>query len=622
MQDIKIRRAQAGMCALAGLLSSCGDKPSDDKRPDIILLLADDWGYPHAAPYGDRVVDSRIFDSIASEGMLFNRAYCASPHSSPSRATILTGCYAHTLGPAASLNCYFPADLTVYPSELEKSGYLSVSWNKGWGPGLFKDTGWEHNPAGKEVEDLSKWIEEAPADKPICVWMGSRRPHRPYIVGSGEANGFCPDSLVLSPDLPDAPPVRCDVADYYYNIQLFQDECEQIINSLKKTGRYDNAIIVMTGDNGYSFPRAKSNLYDLGVHVPLAIRWPGVIKPGSVCDGFVSLMDLAPTFYDAAGVEPPAKMDAVSLIPVLRGHKKGAHKELYLDRERHTNLREGGYGYPMRSVVTDKYHYIRNLHPERVPAGMDPVFGDCGNGPAKCYMSFNRDEYPEEIFQRAFGKRPAEELYDVVADPDLLYNLAEDPAYAKVLKKMRRKLDRWMTETGDPRLDPEDMSFDTYPYVRKKMRLAIFDLDGTMLDTSLGEDTAVPMYPGMENTIRELHSRGILLAVISDQTQEVAERLVSRYLPDIPFVAITGTGCVKTDCYEDVVKDIMDKAGIAPANTVLAGDRTVDVVTAKEVGAMTVGVTWGASTVQEIIISGATNVVTDEEILKLCYDYL
>ena len=119
-----------------------------------------------------------------------------------------TGCYAHRLGEACNLNSYFPRDLTVYPELLGKAGYMTVYWHKGWGPGVFSQTGWKHNPAGHEVQNLAEWIEQAPADKPICAWMGSRRPHRPYSVGSGEEHGFCPDSLKLCPDLPDAPAIR------------------------------------------------------------------------------------------------------------------------------------------------------------------------------------------------------------------------------------------------------------------------------------------------------------------------------------------------------------------------------------------------------------------------------
>ena len=136
----------------------------------------------------------------------------------------------------------------------------------------------------------------------------------------------------------------------------------------------------------------------------------------------------------------------------------------------------------MRAVVTKDYHYIENLHPERLPAGVDPVFGDTGNGPAKAYMSFHRDEYPKEIFERAFGLRPARELYDVKNDPDRIVNVAESPDYQAIGKRMARKLHRWMRRTGDPRADPNDMSFDEYPYVRKAMKALVLDMDGTLVD--------------------------------------------------------------------------------------------------------------------------------------------
>ncbi|MDE7127721.1 MAG: HAD hydrolase-like protein, partial [Bacteroidales bacterium] len=156
----------------------------------------------------------------------------------------------------------------------------------------------------------------------------------------------------------------------------------------------------------------------------------------------------------------------------------------------------------------------------------------------------------------------------------------------------------------------------------KKMKFASFDLDVTILDTSDVINTSAPMFPGIEKTIRGLHERGIRLAIISDQPQAVAEQLVARYLPDIPFVVVRGADSEKTEIYPELLQEIMDIAGVGPANTVVAGDKPMDVVSTKEAGAMTVGVTWGVSSVQDMIISGATNVVTDEEILRLCYDYL
>lgn len=585
----KVNFRRISSLAVAGLGPFAAAFAKND-RPDIVLLLADDWGYPHATVYGDPGVDSRVLDRIAEEGMLFTHAYSAAPHSSPSRASILTGQYPHRLRDACNLNCYFPGDLRVYPAELEKAGYETVFWHKGWGPGVWAETGWEHNPAGHEVTDLVSYIENAPEDKPICVWMGSRRPHRPYEMGSGEAHGFDPAAIAVSPDLPDSPDVRGDLADYYYNIQLFQDECEAVIEALRKSGRLDNTLLIITGDNGDSFPRAKSNLYDMGCHVPMAVRWPGVIESGSVCDGFVNLMDLCATFYEVAGVEPPEKMDSRSLVPVFKGKKNGTRNEMYFDRERHTNTRPGGYGYPMRSVRTDDFLFIHNFHPERLPAGVDPVFGDTGNGPAKAYMSFHRDEYPAEIFERAFGKRPEYELYDLRTDPYCHKNVAEDKDYASVRKTMEKKLLRWMKDTGDPRVDPLDMSFDTYPYVRRAMKIAVFDIDGCVN----GPDGKP--YPWVLEQMNLLRGRGVEVMQVN--------------LPE------------ELDSCVEVLDRIRKESGLSGREITVVSDACNGIISAKKAGLIPAGVTWGENDAREMLMAGASYVLSDAEDLALCMDFL
>lgn len=583
---------RASMALLAGgAMASAFAKGEADTRPNIVLMLADDWGFPHAKSYGASEADSRALERIASEGMLFTRAYSAAPHSSPSRASILTGQHPHRLKDGCNLNSYFPADLTVYPDVLEEAGYDAVYWGKGWGPGVWNKTGWKRNPAGREVKDLVKYIEEdAPEDKPICVWMGSRRPHRPYKVGSGKEHGFNPDSVTLIPYLPDAPDVRTDVADYYYNIQLFQDECEAVMEALRKSGRLDNTLLIITGDNGDSFPRAKSNLYDLGCHVPMAVRWPGVIEPGSVCDGFVSLMDLTATFYEAAGVKPKEKMDSRSLIPVFKGDYNACRKEIYSDRERHTNTRPGGYGYPMRSVQDKEFLYIRNLYPDRMPAGMDPVFGDTGHGPAKAYMVFNRDKYPKEIFDRAFGLRPAEELYDLRSDPGCLNNVADSASYAGTKKKMAKRLMSWMKKTGDPRVNPNDLSFDTLPYVRKAMRLALFDVDKCLKDKSGKEIEWV------RTQIEKLRSQGV--TVVEFKAPGNMAEYVGALLKIKGDSKLTG-------------REI----------TLVSGTET-GILAAKEAGLIPAGVTWGDADAKTMVMAGASYVLTNKEDLELCLDFL
>lgn len=588
--DMTYCRAAAAIMA-GGATAMAFAKTEADNRPNIVLLLADDWGYPHANSYGASEVDSRAFEKIAQEGMLFTHAYSAAPHSSPSRASILTGQHPHRLKDGCMLNSYFPAGLTVYPDVLADAGYDAVYWGKGWGPGVWNQTGWEHNPAGREVKDLVKYIEEdAPADKPICVWMGSRRPHRPYKDGSGVEHGFNPDSVTLIPYLPDAPEVRGDVADYYYNIQLFQDECEQVVEALRKSGRLDNTLLIITGDNGDSFPRAKSNLYDLGCHVPLAISWPGVIKPGSVCDGFVSLMDLTATFYEAAGVKVKEKLDSKSLVPVFKGNYNACRKEIYSDRERHTNTRPGGYGYPMRAVQDKDFLYIRNLYPDRLPAGVDPVFGDTGHGPAKAYMVFQRDKYPKEIFDRAFGIRPAEELYDLNADPGCEKNLAEEKDFAKTKKKMNKRLTSWMKRTNDPRVNLNDLSFDTLPYVRKAMRIALFEVDGCLKDKH-GKDVEY-----VKKQMEKLRKQGVQVVEFKAPADLAA--------------------------YTAALKDVVKQNPYQGREITLISGTETGILAAKEAGVIPAGVTWGGADAGTMVKVGASYVLTNEEDLALCLDFL
>jgi hypothetical protein len=153
---------------------------------------------------------------------------------------------------------------------------------------------------------------------------------------------------------------------------------------------------------------------------------------------------------------------------------------VFLERERHANARKGGLGYPARAVRTREFLYIRNLRPDRWPAG-DPEmwksvgpFGDCDNSPTKDLILARRAEPAmAKLFELCFAKRPAEELYDLLNDPHQINNVAGQPQYADRLAKLRAELDRWMSETKDPRASGGGDEFDRYPYVgdTKKLRL-------------------------------------------------------------------------------------------------------------------------------------------------------
>ncbi len=444
------------------------------KRPNVLFMIADDWGWPHAGAYGDREVKTPNFDRVAREGTLFNNAFSAAPSCSPSRAAILTGQHPHRLAEGGNLWGFLPSRFAVYPDLLEKAGYVVGLQGKGWGPGDFKAGGRTRNPAGPSFKTFAEFFATVPAGKPFAFWFGSSDPHRPYDAGTGKTAGHRPENVRMPPYWVDAPEIRDDVLDYYFEIERFDRDVGDIMRIVQEAGRLDDTMVAITADNGMPFPRCKANVYGCGSHQPLAIRWPGVAKAGQTTDAFVNLMDLAPTFLEAAGMKALPDMTGRSLLSLLRTGKDRDREQVFIERERHANVRKGDAGYPVRAVRTGEFLYIRNMRPDRWPAGdpepwKDPgrSYGDVDGSPTKDLL-LARKAAPS--FDLAFAKRPAEELYDLKKDPFETKNLADDPAFAAAKKKLAVTLDRWMRQTKDPRVDAADDRFDAYPYFGTKKK--------------------------------------------------------------------------------------------------------------------------------------------------------
>jgi hypothetical protein len=238
-------------------------------------------------------------------------------------------------------------------------------------------------------------------------------------------------------------------------------------------------------------PRAKCNLYDIGCEVALAARWPGKIKAGREVDDFVNLMDLAPTFCDAGGIDIPPSMTAKSIMPLLTSEVSGqvdaARDFVVTGRERHVHIaREGMLPYPQRSLRTKDFLYIINFEPDRWPMG-DPkglddpatpapdyedlayrtmvAYPDLDASPTKAWMIHHRQEQDvEPLYELAFGKRPREELYDLNEDPDYMNNVAYDPAYANVRQSLEERLLSVLRNQNDPRLMEQPCRYEFEPY--------------------------------------------------------------------------------------------------------------------------------------------------------------
>lgn len=485
-----LQTAGAGIAGLQTCVSvNSSVAKTSRQRPNILFAIADDQSWPHTGAYGDRMVRTPAFDWVAEHGCLFTNAFCAAPQCSPNRASILTGRPIWQNREAGTHSSYFPNDLTVYPALLEQAGYVVGYTAKAWGPGNWEDAGWKHNPVGHPwnnhkltppaqgvnsidyAGNFKEFYRSKPDGQPFCFWYGCSEPHRVYEKGYGLRSGKKLDAAVVPPFLPDVPEVRGDLLDYSMEIDWFDHHLNRMIEWLREVGELENTFIIVTSDNGMPFPRAKANLYEYGVHVPLAVCWTGEIAESRSIDDLVSFIDFAPTLLDAAGVDIPASMTGKSMMDLLSSGKSGIidpnRNWITSGRERHSHARYDNLGYPSRMIRTHEFLYIRNLKPERWPAGDPPVegiegFQDVDASPSKSLLMQQRDKY-QTYYDLAFAKRPLEELYRIQDDAACVNNLANDETLRSVKEDLWSRLRKTLTGQGDPRLVGNGDIFDSYP---------------------------------------------------------------------------------------------------------------------------------------------------------------
>ena len=485
-----------GLCLLSTWATRDVWAESQNARPNILFCISDDQSYAHTGANGDPVVQTPAFDRIAREGLRFTHAFCDAPSCGPSRSAILTGQHIWRLAEAGNIHSTLPSRFATYTQMLQRVGYTIGYTGKGWGPGRLEPGGRTANPAGAEfaghklkrrqpgiankdyAANFADFLGQRRGKQPFCFWLGTHEPHRGFKLGAGAESGKDPGKVRVPSYLPDDPRVRNDILDYYVEIEHFDRMVGRALALLEQAGELENTIVVVTSDHGMPFPRAKASLYDAGTHVPLVIRWPsGIRSPGRVCEEFVSLSDLAPTFLDAAGQEPDSAMTGRSLLPIFHNTvsvSSGQTRDrAFVAMERHDGCRRGGKGYPCRAIRTAEFLLIVNYEPDRWPAG-DPdasvcaraiPFGEVDSSPTKqLMMDRSADPQFQRFHELAFAKRPAEELYDLKQDADQLRNLAAEPQYTKIKNRLRSRLEQYLIATGDPRAQGRHAPWDYYPY--------------------------------------------------------------------------------------------------------------------------------------------------------------
>ena len=359
------------LASSAALLAA--DAPA--KKPNILLILGDNWRFPTAGILGDPMAKTPAFDRIAREGVLFTHTFNPVPSCSPTRSCLLTGKIAHQLGERASLWSGFPKDTPVVTQLLREAGYDIGYGSKPWAPGNHEISGWTENPAGPKFADFADFHAKRDASKPFFFWLGNtdtatKGSKLPYLADA--KTKLDESKLTVPPELPDCSEVRDDLMNYYGGVMKLDEEAAQAVAVLEKAGELDNTVVIYTSDNGWQMPRGLANCYDSGSRVPLAIRWGKNLSAGRKVEDFVNVADLGPTFLELAGLTPPPVMSMHSIKNLLLG-KPDAYKRdaVFIERERHANVRHDNMSYPVRGVRTRDFLYLHNLRPDRWPAG-DP----------------------------------------------------------------------------------------------------------------------------------------------------------------------------------------------------------------------------------------------------------
>ena len=435
---------------------------------NILLITADDMDGNTPGSFGGPEDATPHLDRLAADGMTFHRGHVPAAVCQPSRSALMTGRWPHRNGAEG----FEPINdgIGVITDQLKDAGYTVGILGKvghiqpverfGWDMAAdMRQLGLGRNPEAYASRAEEFMTGAAREGRPWFLMANAHDPHRPFH-GSEQEREFWTDqerseypepSKVFSADevdvpnfLPDLPGVRAEYAEYLSSSRRCDDVVGAVLSALERTGGADETLVIFISDNGMAFPFAKANCYLRSTLTPLIVRWPGVTTPGSSNDdAFVNMLDLFPTFCDAAGVPVPEGIDGKSLTPLLAGGEEQGRDEVFtVFHETSAKQR-----FEMRCVQDARYGYIWNGWADgTMQYRAENMWGL--SWPAMLQAAEN----DESIRERAdfYLTRAPEELYDLAVDPGCLNNLAQDPALAPILGKKRSTLAAWMTSTGDP----------------------------------------------------------------------------------------------------------------------------------------------------------------------------
>lgn len=435
--------------AAAFLLVTMTDGSAE--RPDVVLFLADDLGWADCSPYGGKAVPTPNMDRIARDGMTLTHAFVNSPSCAPSRASLLTGLDPMRNG--AMLNHTRPRPgIRLWPSYFQDLGYEVVAIGKVAHYAQVTGYGFDHASHytyhdDKCVEAAVSWVEKRDSTRPLCLIVGTNWSHVPW-PGDGATSAL---DVAPPPTMVDTPATRTARARYAAAVANADRDLGLVYDATRKFLK-SNTFFLFSSDHGSQFPFGKWNNYDAGLRTPLLVVWPGRIRPGSRSDAMVSWTDILPTCLEASGGNPTRDFSGRSFLPVLCGETDRHRDEVFA-----THSGDGAMNrYPIRSVRTRDWKYIRNLDPAAEHhTHIDKAKAGDGRDYFDTWVERTKTDPSAAVIVGRYHRRPAEELYDLRADPWELHNLAENPEHAATLANLRRELDAWMAGQRDEGLATE-----------------------------------------------------------------------------------------------------------------------------------------------------------------------
>ncbi len=423
---------------------------TETKPLNIVLLVGEDTGR-HQGCYGEPYAHTPNLDRLAAQGCRYTNAFTHAPVCAPSRSGMITGRYPWSIG-THHMRSTLLNPPRLFTHELRDAG-VHVAWPTKTDfnfepPADFADT----------TEDV--WKDGLPAE-PFFVYRNFDVTHEsgvwdtPNWAGRtfADRQAALPEALRHDPAgapipayLPDTPETRRDIARYFDLLSVQDQQIGEVLDMIDASPQADRTVVIYLTDHGRGLPREKRWCYGAGVHLPLIVRWPGQVEAGTVRDDLVAWVDLAPTILSLMGVSVPASYDG----QVFLGPEKASPRDMVFGgRDR----MDAGFD-RVRYARSQRYHYIRNGYPA-LPWAAFMQYQEQEPTLAAMRRLHAQGELVGDAAVYMADRKPAEELYDAVADPDMVCNLAGDPAHAAALAEHRAALDEFLDSIDDLSLLPE-----------------------------------------------------------------------------------------------------------------------------------------------------------------------